>query len=263
VPLEAPAAVIFGVRPCDAKALTIMDRHFLGCDVVDPYWQARRDKAVVVGYAYDPAQPRHPADFSERLGIQATDREGSDVLMVRQGGSLYLEAVTPKGEALLAASPSLTEATPQDEVAYGAALQAGQKGLQDRIEDGIAKTKLTALFEKKEFWEEAAAACLGCGICTFVCPNCYCFDIHDETLFQEGARKRFWDACLFTDFTLEASGHNPRPRIFQRYRQKVMHKYAYHVTRYGCISCVGCGRCTRACPVNIHILAIVDKALQQ
>ena len=262
VSVEAQATVVFGVRPCDAKSLTIMDRHFLGGDVVDPYWQARRDKAVIVGYALDPAHPPDPADFSERLGIHATDTEGSDIFMVRKDGALYLKSVTEKGEELLVASHSLGDATAADEALYDEAIRQGQDAgnIKPPIQDTVIASKLTEVFENKAFWEDAASACLGCGICTFVCPNCYCFDINDETLFREGERKRFWDACLFTDFTLEASGHNPRPQIFQRYRQKVMHKYAYHVTRYGCISCVGCGRCTRACPVNIHILSVIEKA---
>jgi ferredoxin len=263
VAIDATPTILFGVRPCDAKSFTIMDRHFLGAGVIDPYWSARREATTIVGYAFDAGMQADPADFYNALGIGAADEAGSDVLMVRTGGKLLFKAVTAKGEALLGSLTPLEAATAEDEAAYGEAVRkCGEIHTRAAvIEDAAVATKLVGIFEKKDFWEQATEACLSCGVCTFVCPTCYCFDIADETLFRDGARKRFWDACMFTDFTLEASGHNPRTKVFQRYRQKVCHKYAYHVTKYGCISCVGCGRCTRACPVNIDIFSVVTEAM--
>jgi sulfhydrogenase subunit beta (sulfur reductase) len=263
VAIAAPPAVLFGVRPCDARSFEIMDRHFLGAGVIDPYWQERRNSTTVVSYAFDPAVPPDPADFYNALGIGAADETGSDVMMVRSEGMLLFKGVTHKGDALLSGMALFESASGADEAAYAEAVRKGTD-LKTRfmeIDDAAVAAKLVAIFEKKAFWEETAAACLSCGVCTFVCPTCYCFDIADETLFKEGARKRFWDACMFSDFTLEASGHNPRTKVFQRYRQKVCHKYSYHVAKYGCISCVGCGRCTRACPVNIDIFSVVKEAM--
>ena len=264
VPIDTPPSVILGVRPCDAKSFEIMDRHFLGAGVIDPYWKERRDKTTVIGYPFDPRTPPDPADFYNALGIRAADTAGSDVLMIRRDGDLLLKSLTEKGSGLLT-DLALSDGSADDERAFEEILQEGND-LRSRfleIRDSEIAGKLSRIFEDKEFWEKTAEACIGCGICTFVCSTCYCFDISDETLFNEGMRKRFWDACMFTDFTLEASGHNPRPKIFQRYRQKVCHKYAYHVGKYGCISCVGCGRCTRACPVNIDIFSVIEKALKR
>jgi sulfhydrogenase subunit beta (sulfur reductase) len=261
-PIDTAPSVLFGVRPCDAKSFAIMDRHFLGAGIIDPYWKDRREKTVVIGYAFDSETPPDPADFSNALGIHAADTEGSDIIMIREGGQLLLKDVTEKGGGLLNGLAALEKGADQDETAFAEAIRKG-RDLKTRfmeIDDKAVAAKLVQIFENKEFWEERSAACISCGVCTFVCPTCYCFDISDETLFREGARKRFWDACMFTDFTLEASGHNPRPKIFQRYRQKACHKYSYHVTKYGCISCVGCGRCTRYCPVNIDIFSIVEDA---
>jgi sulfhydrogenase subunit beta (sulfur reductase) len=264
VPVDAAPSVILGVRPCDAKSFEIMDRHFLGAGIVDPYWKDKRDKTVVIGYAFDPATPPDPADFYNTLGIHAADTAGSDIFMIRKDGELLLKGVTEKGEGLLKELSVLEMGSEQDEAFYAEAIRKGSevKTRLAKIEDVAIAEKLVKIFENKEFWEEKTSACISCGVCTFVCPTCYCFDINDETLFREGARRRFWDACMFTDFTLEASGHNPRPKIFQRYRQKACHKYSYHVTKYGCISCVGCGRCTRSCPVNIDIFSIVEDAVQ-
>ena len=36
------------------------------------------------------------------------------------------------------------------------------------------------LFNLLPLWEETAHRCLNCGVCTFLCPTCYCFDTYDE-----------------------------------------------------------------------------------
>jgi predicted aldo/keto reductase-like oxidoreductase len=66
-------------------------------------------------------------------------------------------------------------------------------------------------------------------------------------------RIRTWDGCQYALFTLHASGHNPRPNRKARMRQRLMHKYSYAVETAGAVFCSGCGRCIRACPVNLDI----------
>lgn len=265
VELNLKPVFLFGVRPCDTKSFEIMDIHFSGTGAVDPYWKKRREATTIFGYAFDPNAPADAADFYSTLNIGAADPEGSDIFMMKKGDDLLLKAVTTKGESLLSSLGSLADASKDDEKYFGDAVAAG-KSSKTRftcVDDKVIAKKLEDLFHKTEFWEKISDACLSCGVCTFVCPTCYCFDICDETLFSKGVRRRVWDACMFTDFTLEASGHNPRTKVYQRLRQKVCHKYSYHVRKYGVISCVGCGRCTRACPVNIDIFSIVDQAMKE
>jgi ferredoxin len=68
---------------------------------------------------------------------------------------------------------------------------------------------------------------------------------------------------MFRTYSLEASGHNPRPTKVERTRQRVMHKFAYWVDLINEIGCTGCGRCVEYCPVNIDIREITAKALHQ
>jgi len=68
---------------------------------------------------------------------------------------------------------------------------------------------------------------------------------------------RNWDSCMFPLYTLEASGHNPRPSGRERWRQRLMHKFGYFVANYGQFLCTGCGRCVIDCPVNLDIRKVI------
>ncbi|MDZ4163691.1 MAG: 4Fe-4S dicluster domain-containing protein [Smithellaceae bacterium] len=264
LPLPATPTVLLGVRPPDAKSFLLMDALFLGGGIPDPYWQARREQTIVIGYAFDQG-PADPADFYSTLGIDRADTSGSDILLMKNGGDFLLQGITAKGEALLSALTILAAAPPGEEKQFAALLApgAGSKTRHLVLDPEAVAKKLEDIFADNAFWEGISTACISCGTCTFVCPTCHCFDIADETLFREGVRRRFWDACMFTDFTLEASGHNPRHAVYQRLRQKVCHKYSYYVRKFGVISCVGCGRCTRSCPVNIDIFSIIAQAMNK
>ena len=93
----------------------------------------------------------------------------------------------------------------------------------------------------------------GCGACAYVCPTCTCFDIQDEGNERKGSRIKCWDSCGFGHFTVHASGHNPREEQSQRWRQRVMHKYSYQPDRLNILGCIGCGRCSRVCPVDMNL----------
>ena len=102
-------------------------------------------------------------------------------------------------------------------------------------------------------WLEQSLRCIGCGTCAYVCPTCGCFDIQDLFDGKRGMRKRSWDSCGFDLFTLHASGHNPRSVQSQRWRQRIMHKFQYMFEKDNVIGCVGCGRCSRSCSVNMNL----------
>ena len=103
---------------------------------------------------------------------------------------------------------------------------------------------------------------MGCSICNYLCPSCSCFDVQDRGTAACGERCRSWDSCTFALFTRHASGHNPRPTQPSRYRQRVLHKFAYFpLSNQGRLMCVGCGRCARHCPVGLSIQDSVQQVL--
>jgi Fe-S oxidoreductase len=62
-------------------------------------------------------------------------------------------------------------------------------------------------------------------------------------------------------FTLEGSGHNPRPTKAHRLKNRVGHKFSYYPDLHkGVIACCGCGRCIKQCPAGVDIRQIVKAA---
>ncbi len=113
------------------------------------------------------------------------------------------------------------------------------------------------------FWNTLALRCHGCGACTTVCSTCHCFDIVDEhDTYGRGARRRNWDFCQSSKFTLHASGHNPRADQNQRTRQRIMHKFSIYPRRFDSILCTGCGRCARACGAGMNLPEILGQLVQ-
>jgi len=247
---------LFGVRPCDAKALLALDEVFLAGDSPDPYYAQCRANTTVIALAC--SQPMASC-FCTSVGGGPGDGAGADVLAVELESELLLRPRTAKGEEVLAfLGDLLTEATP-----------AAVKEADERIraaEDRIAPVKIDDSVQwlghvyDSPLWEAAGQKCLGCGICSFLCPTCHCFDITDEVRGGTGRRVRTWDCCAYPLFTLHASGHNPRPTPKERWRQRVMHKFRYAVENFEHVFCVGCGRCIRNCPAGMDLRTLL-KAL--
>lgn len=247
---------VMGIRPCDAQALSIIDRVF-GWDFQDPYYQNRRENTTLVGLACDDPCANC---FCPSLGGGPANEEYLDAIMYDLGEVFYLKTITEKGEELAGAlSGVLEDAGEAEKKAAGEQVEAALSKIERSIETGGIPEKLPSLYGHP-FWEQFSDRCLGCGICTFLCPTCHCFDIQDELEHFDGRRARVWDTCMFEEYSLHASGHNPRPTRKERTRNRISHKYSYFPENFDVIACVGCGRCINYCPVNIDILDILEKS---
>jgi len=197
--------------------------------------------------------------FCTSVGGGPFSEKGLDVLIYDLGDTFLVKALTDKGETFLNQAQGGKEA---DEKAISAGEDLAAKAV-DKIKTKVPTDKLkdkvqTELFDAP-FWDDVAFACINCGICTYLCPTCWCFDIQDEVFKKQGDRIRNWDSCMFPLFTLHGSGHNPRSKKVQRVRQRFMHKLKYYVDKYNNgIQCSGCGRCIRNCPANIDIREICE-----
>ncbi len=258
----APQAVVFGTRPCGTKGFLTFDRVF-DCDRIrDPYYTSLRERTAFITLACD--RPGATC-FCHWVGGAPDDPKGSDALLTPVEGGFLVEAVTEKGEELVNEARSLFAEADEKRREEGAAVRDKAKGMltpkPDLTDIGPALEKR---FRDLDFWEDMTAACVSCNMCTYLCPTCYCFNITDESDGQAGVRLRTWDACMSQQYSLEASGHNPRPTRAHRMRNRVNHKFWYHPKEYGgVISCCGCGRCVKHCPGSVDIRRILLTALER
>jgi ferredoxin len=250
-PPIADDRVLIGTRPCDAAAFSVVDSLF-GWDVVDAAYFERREHTTVVSIACD-----QPCDtcFCTSVGGSPAGIEGSDLLLtpLRQG-AYHVQVISERGRLLVERYERFFKESDQ-------AHNRERALLEDEWRAAIEPTVDLSEIEMADFespvWETLAQACVDCGICTFLCPTCHCFDIQDEGDPNQGERVRVWDACTFYEYTRTHAGQ-PRPMHYRRYRQRIMHKFRYYPENMGKVLCVGCGRCIQYCPVQIDLRAVLE-----
>jgi sulfhydrogenase subunit beta (sulfur reductase) len=251
-------SILCGVRPCDARAISLLDQVFVDIDPADPYYSKRRDSTVIISLACtDPTQ----TCFCTSVGCGPDSEIGADVIVFDLEDRLLIKPVTSKGQGIVDDVESqLRSATDHDINEKDRLMHEVRKKIKnDLVIDGVQE-KLDDF--DAQHWGKISQKCIGCGICTYFCPTCHCFDITDETIEPNGRRVRTWDSCMFSLFTLHASGHNPRPTHKERMRQRIMHKFNYAVKNYDHLFCVGCGRCITQCPVNVDIRMVIKGIME-
>ena len=260
VPEETPS-LIFGIRSCDARGLAKLKKIFKG-GFEDKYFTKRQNQTIVVGLVC--INPPSPDCFCTSVGGTPYSKEGLDILMTDLGEKYFIESVTEEGEKLLKSTKDLfSDPGEKARIELEKIHSESEKKIRREVKniDKIS-SGLPAMFDT-DFWDKESLACIRCGICTFLCPVCHCFDINDEVLCSfplKGKRVRTWDNCQFPDFTMHSSGHNPRSDKASRLRQRIMHKFNYFNENCKELLCTGCGRCITKCPVGIDIVEVIEKA---
>ena len=240
--------LIFGARPCDTEALRVMNAVYTTGKYADPFFKRRFDANFIVSLG---CLDEKPACFCDKSGVDKEYSDYCDIMLNDKGDSYVVEYLSEKAKKELEGySQKITcentrKATP---------LSGEKMQLKLDVPD-------IAYFDAID-WEKTVQTCLGCGMCCFICPGCHCFDFKD--VHEKGVVNRYkcWDSCIYPKFTVHASGHNPREKLSERYRQRVLHKFKYVPTNFGLVACSGCGRCVRSCPVGVDIQAITNKVME-
>lgn len=240
------AQIIFGLRPCDAHGIAVLDTVFVGQEPIDLNYARRREAITLIGLSC----PQMWEDcFCTSMGGMPNDPTHFDVLLTEVEDGYAVNTVTDKGRTLV------------DHLNLEEIKGEPAEPIINETESVLAQEHWPDLFAD-HYWDLLAERCLECRMCAYLCPVCRCFDVQDQVT-QQGIsyskydRLRCWDSCTGTNYRVVAGGHNPRATKGQRLRNRFFCKFHYFPVEYDHSGCVGCGRCIEACPVNIDIVEVM------
>ena len=153
-----------------------------------------------------------------------------------ENGTVYIEAVTPRGEEALEKSGAKSAGAPAGRDEALKKLVAARTEARDKKFEEYRKDVNTF-----EALADKLSGCVNCYNCRVACPVCYCKE------------------CVFVTDTFRHTGEQ-----FMMWADKAgMLKMPndtlfYHLTRMTHMSlfCVGCGQCTSACPNGIDLMPL-------
>ena len=246
--------IVFGLNLPDIEALAVLDEVMTKPNP-DFYYLRRREKAIVIG-----------------LMDEETDTApGGDIVFQKTAAGKYkVLAGTEKGGKLLDRYSKFFQPTSEvgssgnaPQIPSNESLNEWQKSMRKLLLDPELLARAVEWSRTHPIWDELNETCLGCGICTYVCPICYCFSNEDKVgLDGIRSRCRKWDACTLPEFAKIAGGHNFRPTVKERYYNWFFHKFVRAYKEYGRPQCVGCGRCKKYCPAGIDIKEVLSVILK-
>jgi ferredoxin len=253
--IDATPLVLFGIHPCEANSIKILDEAFSESNG-DPNYLAKREASVVI--CLDCQEVCDENAFCYSVNSNYADA-GYDLMLHKINGGYAITVNSKKGKTF-----AETYFSPQaaDTVAVDQFQQRKKEAFSSYAPFKNLDT-LPEVFEANKdhaVWKEEADKCLSCGSCIMVCPTCYCFDVADELALnlQQGQRVRRWDACMLSGFAEVSGGENFREDKEERLKHRIYRKFDYLMAKHGQSVCVGCGRCVRACLAEISPKTIVE-----
>lgn len=252
-PAPAPKLAFIGVRSCELRALSILDRVLAEDRYPDAAYVAARSRIFIV--AVNCSEPA-PTCFCASMGSGPEAAGGFDLLLteiVSDNQHVFVaEAGTSEGSGVLAAlNPG--EVSKEIKAALRETMDRSKAAFKRKVETEGLRDLLYESFDHPQ-WDRVAAQCFLCGNCTMVCPTCFCVTVEDSTdvPVRRAERWRKWDSCFTQNFSY-IHGGSVRLSPKSRYRQWLTHKMAAWVDQFGTFGCVGCGRCITWCPAGIDV----------
>ncbi|MGC9048746.1 MAG: 4Fe-4S dicluster domain-containing protein [Patescibacteria group bacterium] len=252
---ESSKLAIFGFSTLDLKALNLWRQVF----EKDIYFQKRFKNVLIIGYGPAPEeegqfrlwQPQYEEDILEHIQF--------DIFLMKRGSQLEIFTGTRVGQKLL------------DEMGYKNYQHVQFTGIikEEGVEPWVieVRDKLRKMTPQDSLWQELGRKCIECGKCSIVCPTCFCFDINDKivnhtnsiTNNYESVRERCWASCFYHEFSEIAGGQKFLKTTAERIYFWYYHKFVRIPDEYSIPGCIGCGRCTKVCPVGIDICRVLEQ----
>jgi sulfhydrogenase subunit beta (sulfur reductase) len=215
----------------------------------DHYYLEQRKKTIIIGIEHKPT----PEHFDHLFEF---DIEGGYDLFFNPIRDFYLVSVGSKIGEKLAKLPFFEDSSWKI------------KRTKEKDKDIIFSPKTSKLIENSKdskIWDEVASRCFGCGICSYVCPLCYCFETLDEISLGDNKKCRYrrWDSCLLPEFFEISGGVNLKEKLRDRIYNWYYHKFVRMPEEYGHPGCVGCGRCIAQCPAKINFRNVLENLIKE
>jgi sulfhydrogenase subunit beta (sulfur reductase) len=258
----AEPTVIIGIHTCDLHAVKLLD-HVFSQGYADQHYQAHRAETYLVGIECLTQCTDH--SFCRDMGT-ASSADGFDIHILDLGDVYALNVSTRKGAKLLDGFHHAFEAMPSDMERINQRFAEKWENFPYRLDfDVVEMSDLLQECYENDLWDVLGDKCLACGMCTQVCPTCYCFDVTDEAdlPLEQGQRLRRWDSCQIHQFATVAGGHDFRAKLSVRQRHRFMRKGKYQWDGYGIVGCVGCGRCATSCLVDITPIGVFNELFRR
>jgi len=253
--------VIFGLHTCDLHAMDLLDSVF-GKGQADVHFMKRRGTTLIV--SIECLNPCDENSFCKSMNTLSAS-SGFDLHLTDLGDEYAVDIGSSAGEALLNTYARTHEAMRDDVTQLDRTLSAkwGRFPLKLNV-PGKDLPSLMAMSYKSPVWDDLGKKCLACGACNIVCPTCYCFDVREQMSLdgKTGERYRVWDSCQLDEFARVATGENFRKTRGQRLRHRFFRKGKYIPDMHHALGCVGCGRCARACLVDITPVGVWNSLYQ-
>lgn len=256
-----PPTMIFGVHTCDVHAIQLLD-HVFSTGQIDPNYINRRRRTMIA--SIECLTPCDEHSFCKSMGTLSAD-EGYDLHLVDLGDAYAIDVATDEGRELMKYAHAAPAST-ADINRLNAVLSEKWPRFPYRLDFDISDLpSLLNVSMKSPLWTELGERCLACAACTNVCPTCFCFNVEDEIDLDltKGRRVRSWDSCQLDEFATVAGGHNFRKSRALRQRHRFMRKGRYILEAHQYLGCVGCGRCARACLVDITPVSVFNELYRQ
>lgn len=235
--------LLFGLDLLDLEALTQLDE-IMSKPLPDYYYKRRRKNSVLVGISDETIEANLGGDL---ILMKVNDNEYKALPFSEKGEKLTRNGFFKKRNEF-------------EENYYSSV----SNPLKELLLDPELIKNAVAWSRDHKIWQRLGHECLGCGVCTYVCPLCHCFYTEDKVSLDqtECSRCRIWDACTLPRFAKIAGGHDFHPEIKDRYYNWFYHKFVRAYKEYGKAQCVACGRCFRYCPAGINILEILNEIVE-
>jgi len=260
----AEKRLIVGVKACDLKALQVLDRALINQDFVDPLYESRRKLTTLISVDCSEIMSTCHCNL---VGGKPYAEEGFDLnLTTLDAQYFHISVGSGKGQELLdlmKQTIKINHAGEEDKNTVRERRRSMEKKLslantEYRRPDDYRLLKKTDIIK----WVQEASACVGCGGCTNVCPTCYCIMLNDETTAATFIKDRSYDTCQVQGYARVAGGGTPRPKMFERFRNRYLCKFLNLPANFNLLGCTGCGRCSEVCAGKIEFREVVKKIME-